>query len=130
LRLAHGARVDVVRRVGALRDRLVQGLLTAVPGIVETVAPAAKVAGSAHVCIEGVESEALLYLLERGGVCASAGSSCASGALEMSHVLAAMGISTEAATGAIRFSLGEASSDADVDQVLEVLPPAVARLRC
>ena len=62
------------------------------PGVRETVPPAAKVAGSAHVLFEGIESEALLYLLDEAGVCASAASACASGAMEPSHVLAAMGV--------------------------------------
>ena len=88
-----------------------------------------KVAGSAHVCIEGAESEALLFLLDRAGVCASAASSCSSGAMEPSHVLAAMGVPKEVALGALRLSLGAASTDADVDRALEVIPEAVAKLR-
>jgi cysteine desulfurase len=118
-----------VDRVGALRDRLVDGLLATVPGLVETVPRSAKVAGSAHVCIEGIESEALLYLLERGGVYASAASACASGAMDPSHVLAAMGVPRSLALGSLRLSLGFASTDADVDRALEVVPAAVAQLR-
>ena len=116
-------------RVGALRDRLVDGLAAVVVGVHETVPRALKVPGSAHVCIEGVESEALLYLLERGGVYASAASSCASGAMEPSHVLIAMGVPKELAQGALRLTLGFASTDADVDLALEVVPAAVAQLR-
>ena len=116
-------------RVGALRDRLVDGLLTAVPGLHETVPRAAKVPGSAHVCIEGVESEALLYLLERAGVYASAASSCAAGAMEPSHVLTAMGVPKELSAGALRLTLGWASTDADVDLALAAVPAAVAQLR-
>ena len=67
-------------RVGALRDRLVAGVVSGAVGVRETVPPEAKVAGSAHLLVEGVESEALLYLLDRAGVCASAASACASGA--------------------------------------------------
>ena len=69
-------------RIAALRDRLVAGITTAVPGARETVAPSAKVAGSAHLLFDDVESEALLYLLDREGLCASAASACASGAME------------------------------------------------
>jgi cysteine desulfurase len=87
------------------------------------------VAGSAHLCIDGVESEALLFLLERGGVYASVASSCASGAMEPSHVLAAMGVAKERSGGALRLSLGHASTEADVDLALEVVPDAVRRLR-
>lgn len=116
-------------RVGALRDRLVDGLLATVPGVHETVPRELKVPGSAHVCIEGVESEALLYLLERAGVCASAASSCAAGAMEPSHVLTAMGVPKELARGALRLTLGFASTDADVDAALAAVPAVVAQLR-
>ena len=85
-------RSSEVPRIAALRDRLVAGLVAGVPGVRETVAPADKVAGSAHVLIDGIESESLLYLLDEAGVCASAASACASGAMDPSHVLAAMGI--------------------------------------
>jgi cysteine desulfurase len=122
-------RAETNERVGALRDRLVDGLTAAVPGVIETVPREHKVPGSAHVCIEGVESEALLYLLERGGVYASAASACASGAMEPSHVLAAMGVPKELALGALRLTLGPASTAADVDLALEVIPAAVAQLR-
>ncbi|MDQ6727288.1 MAG: cysteine desulfurase, partial [Actinomycetota bacterium] len=74
-----------VKRLGGLRDDLVDGLAAAIDGLVETVPRDYKVAGNAHLCIEGVESEAVLYLLEKGGVFASAGSSCSSGAISMSH---------------------------------------------
>ena len=122
-------RDDADTRVRALRDRLLDELLARVPGLHETVPRDAKVAGAAHVCVEGVESEALLYLLEREGVYASAASSCASGAMEPSHVLQAMGVPKELAAGALRLTLGFASSDADIDRALDVVPAAVAHLR-
>jgi cysteine desulfurase len=118
-----------VARVGALRDRLIEQLVERVPGLHETVPRDVKVAGSAHVCVEGVENEALLFLLDRAGICASAASACASGALAASHVLAAMGVPKELAGGSLRLSLGWTSSDADVDHVVDVLPDAVRRLR-
>ena len=73
-----------------------------------------KVAGSAHVCIDGIENEALLYLLDEAGVCASAASACASGAMEPSHVLAAMGVPNERARGALRLTLGRTTTADDV----------------
>ena len=88
-----------------------------------------KIAGSAHLCFEGVENEALLFLLDQAGICASAASACASGAMEPSHVLSAMGVARSLAGGAVRFSLGPDSTDADVDHVLDVVPAMVARLR-
>ncbi|MCY3785857.1 MAG: cysteine desulfurase family protein [bacterium] len=133
-------RAEVVARVGRLRDRLADGLRASVEGVVESgVRPAAgagvpvdrsaKVAGSCHLCFEGVESEALLFLAERGGVYASAASACASGAEHPSHVLAAMGYRRDLARGSLRLSLGASSSEADVDAALAVLPAAVAQLR-
>jgi cysteine desulfurase len=116
-------------RVGALRNRLADGLLAAVPGTVES-APRNRVLPShCHVRIRGVEQEELLVLLDDEGLCASAGSSCASGALEPSHVLTAMGIGRDEARGALRFSLGHTSTEADVDRALAVVPLAVAKLR-
>jgi cysteine desulfurase len=129
MRISVETRPETVARVQALRDRLLDGLLARVPGLRETVPRDRKVAGSAHVCIEGVENESLLFLLDREGVCASAASACSSGAMDPSHVLAAMGVSREMAGGAVRLSLGWASRDDDVDRVLDVLPAAVLRLR-
>ncbi len=123
------ARQTTVARVGALRDRLAAGLTATVPDLVVTAAGAPKVAGSCHVTIGGIESEALLVLLDGAGVYASAGSACASGGVDPSHVLAAMGVPADRAGGALRLSLGPETTDADVDLALAVTPPAVARLR-
>ncbi len=122
-------RANVVARVGALRDRLADGLLAAVPDSHETGRRDTKVAGNCHVSFVGVESEALLMLLDGAGVYASAGSACTSGAVEPSHVLAAMGVPRERALGSLRLTLGRATTAADVDLALAVIPPAVARLR-
>lgn len=118
-----------VVRVRRLRDRLADGILEAVPGAMETGDRAAKTANICHICFEGIESEALLFLLEKADIMASAASSCASGAMEPSHVLAAMGFDRALAFGSLRLSLGYASTDVDVDAVLASLPPAVERLR-
>jgi cysteine desulfurase len=116
-------------RLARLRDRLVDQLCAAVDGVVETVPRDRKVAGSAHVCLDGIESESLLYLLDEAEVCASAASACASGAMEPSHVLAAMGVPRALAAGALRMTLGRTTTDADVDRAVEVVAGAVARLR-
>ena len=129
MRATVAERAAVVARVSGQRDRLVDGLQAELVGVHETVPRAAKVAGSAHVCIEGVESEALLFLLDRAGVCASAASACASGAMEPSHVLTAMGVPKERSAGALRLSLGFATTDADIDEALAVIPAAVRQLR-
>lgn len=116
-------------RITALRDRLVAGVCGSLDGVHETVAPHAKVAGSAHLCIEGVENEALLFLLDEAGVCASAASACAAGAMEPSHVLAAMGVPRSLAGGAVRLTLGRTTTEADVARGADVLVDAVRRLR-
>jgi cysteine desulfurase len=122
-------RANETVRIATLRDRLVAGLRAGIAGLRETVAPADKVAGSAHVLIEGIETEALLYLLDEAGVCASAASACASGAMEPSHVLAAMGVDRAWAAGALRLTLGRTTSADDVDAAITAIVAAVGTLR-
>jgi cysteine desulfurase len=122
-------RADEIVRIAALRDRLVAGLAAAVPGLRETVAPADKVAGAAHVLVEGIESESLLYMLDQAGVCASAASACASGAMDPSHVLAAMGVDRPWAAGALRMSLGQTTTEQDIDDAVAAIGDAVRTLR-
>jgi cysteine desulfurase len=137
LRAATRERTSTVRRVAALRDRLAAGLVAQIPGLCETavsgVGAAAdrsgKVAYSCHVCIAESEQEELLLLLDEGGVCASAGAACASGALEPSHVLLAMGLSASQARSAVRFSLGYTTTEEEIDHALAVVPKVVERLR-
>ena len=137
-RATHDTRAATVERVGKLRDRLAGGLLASVADVIETGVPRAadgtpdrtgRVAGICHLCFDHIESESLLFLLEKAEVYASAASSCASGAMEPSHVLAAMGVPRDLAFGSLRLSLGWASTDADVDAALAAVPPAVERLR-
>ena len=129
MRATVAARFDTVARVTALRDRLADGLLAAIPDAAETGDRSSKVAGNCHLSFVGVESEALLVLLDGAGVCASAGSACTSGAIEPSHVLVAMGVAKERALGTLRLSLGSTTTGADVDHALAAVPAAVARLR-
>jgi len=131
--LASATRAATVARVGAQRDRLADGLLAAIPGAVETGVVdgdrSGRLAGTCHLCLPGIESEALLFLLEEVAISASAAASCASGAMEPSHVLAAMGVPRDLAFGSLRLSLGWSTTDAEVDHALAAIPPAVARLR-
>lgn len=122
-------RADEAVRLAVLRDRLVKELQNQLDGVIETVPGDRKVAGSAHVCITDVESEALLYLLDEADVCASAASACASGAMEASHVLAAMGVERSVAMGALRLSLGHTTTEADIDRAIDVIVASVTRLR-
>jgi cysteine desulfurase len=130
LRAVLASRDETAARVGALRDRLADGLAAAVPGLVET-APGRdrRLPGTLHVCVPDIESEALLFLLDEAGVAASAASACASGAQQASHVLAAMGVTDDLARGALRLTLGWPTTEADVARALQVVPAAVARLR-
>ena len=84
---------------------------------------------SSDLCIGGVESEALLFLLDEAGVCASAASACASGAIETSHVLRAMGVDQRHARGALRLSLGHTTTQADIEHAARAIIAAVSRLR-
>jgi cysteine desulfurase len=129
LRATDAERAAEYVRIAALRDTLVDGLRTELDNVHETVDRAFKVAGSAHVCIDGIENEALLYLLDEAGVCASAASSCASGAMEPSHVLFAMGVANERARGALRLTLGRTTSADDVSRATTAIVDAVNRLR-
>ena len=126
-------RAEECRRVGLLRDRFLEGLCGAVPEVVPTIgrggSPAATVvAGNAHVCFEGHDSEELLFLLDEAGVCASAASACASGATRRSHVLSAMGVPDDLARGAVRFTFGHDTTDEDVERALGAIADACSRL--
>ena len=130
LQLVEKDRAASATRTAALRDRLAEGLLAAVPWAQRTVAVGTPVLpGHLHVCLPGVDREELLVALGAEGICVSGGSSCASGALEPSHVLAAMGVDRVAAVGAVRFSLGNDTTDEDVDRALAVVPGVAASLR-
>ena len=114
----------------AQRDRFVRMVRDGLDGVHETVPSGApRVAGTAHLCFEGVVSEELLFLLDRAGVCASAASSCASGAIQLSHVLAAMGVSPALGAGAVRFTLGWTTTDEELDRAADAVVAAVHRLR-
>jgi len=124
-----GERGAACERVSRLRDQLAAGLLNSIPEAAETASAQPRAPGHCHLLVEGVESEALLMLLDSYGVAASAGSACASGALEPSHVLIAMGYSPGQALGALRLTLGHASTEADVELALRAVPDAVSRMR-
>ncbi len=130
LRLVAAQRVSTAARVAARRDQLCEGLLARIEGAHRTVPPGVAVLpGHLHLCLAGVSREELLVALGREGICASGGSSCASGALERSHVLAAMGVERGLAEGAVRFSLGYDTGEEDVARAVEVVPAVVAALR-
>jgi cysteine desulfurase len=129
LRVTSSRRAEEVARIRPLRDRLAGGLAERVPGSFVNGDVARKIAGNCHIGFPGVEAETLLVALDRDGLCAAAGSSCTSGATEPSHVLEAMGVPRDAALASIRLSLGYASTGADVDTALDLIPRAVEQLR-
>ena len=116
-------------RLAALRDRLEAGILSSIHGSDRNGAATPRVPNTANVSIDRVESESMLIGLDLAGIAVSSGSACSSGTLEPSHVLKAMGLPHARTLGSIRFSLGAANTDADVDRVLEALPPLVEKLR-
>jgi len=109
--------------LAARRDRLLAGLAD-IPGVVlrGDLAPSGRLPGNVHATFAGADGDALLYLLDRAGFSVSTGSACQAGVAEVSHVLLAMGVPVEEARGALRFTLGYDTTDADVDALLAVLP--------
>ena len=115
-------------RLSALRDRLESSLLDRIPGTTVNGSDA-RVPNTTNISFDGVEAEALLIALDLEGIAVSTGSACSSGTLEPSHVLRAMGLTPRRAQSSIRFSLGLGNTDGEVDRVVAVLPPLVAKLR-
>ncbi len=115
--------------VKALRDRLQDTLMAAIPHARINGGGAERLPNTTSIAFEFVEGEAILLLLSEFGICASSGSACTSGSLEPSHVLRAMGVPFTCAHGSIRFSLSRFTTDAEVDTVIREMPPIIARLR-
>lgn len=129
IEMADAALAENAARMTALRDRLIQGLMEAVPGTRLNGHPTQRLPNNVNLSFAGVEGEALLLRLDLAGVAGSAGSACTSGTLDPSHVLMALGLSETAANGALRLTLGTDTTREDIDAVLEILPPIVADLR-
>jgi len=116
-------------KLTALRDRLIDGVLSAIDGVRLNGPRDARLPGNAHFTFAGCEGDSLLMLLDANGIECSTGSACTAGVPRPSHVLLAMGADSAAARGSIRLSLGRTSVSEDIDAVLDVLPGAVARAR-
>ena len=115
-------------RVTALRDRLIDGLIK-LPKVRLNGDRQHRLPGNVNLSFEGIEGESLLLMLDYAGICASSGSACTSGSLDPSHVLLAIGLPHEVAHGSLRLTLGDQTTDEDVDYILEQVPPIVERLR-
>ena len=128
LELAQLERPEQSRRVAALRDRLEAGILATIPDVrVNGAEP--RLPSILNVSFAGADSAALLIALDLAGIAVSAGSACTSGSLEPSHVLAALGVERRWQRGAIRFSLGMATTPAEIEHVFGALPGLVADVR-
>ncbi len=129
LELANAERLEMNARLTALRDRLIIGLRDRIPEIRLNGHPTERLPNNVNISIRYIEGESLLLNLDLKGIAASSGSACTSGSLEASHVLLAMGIPHEIAHGSLRLTLGRKTTEAEIDYLLEVLPPIVEKLR-
>ena len=117
------------REVGAMRDRLEAGILASCPNVRVNGDTAHRLPNTLNVSFEYIEGEAIAYRLSDLGICISTGSACASGSLDPSHVIRAMGVPFIAVHGSVRFSLSRYNTMDEVDYVLEKLPPVIRNLR-
>jgi cysteine desulfurase len=129
LELAYAELEQTNRRVQALRDRLIAGVLERIPDVELTGHPTQRLPNSASFVVKYVEGEAMLLNLDMKGIFASSGSACTSMSLSPSHVLTAMGFPPEIAHGSLRMTLGKGNTEEEIDYVLDVLPEIVSRLR-
>ena len=118
-----------VARYARLRDRLWDGIAAKVPDVSRNGDPEHVLANTLNVCFRDTPGELLLQALDVEGIAVSAGAACASGSVEPSHVLVAMGFSKAEARGTLRFSVGHGTDEAQIDAVLALLPDLVARAR-
>lgn len=112
-----------------LRDKLIDGLLKIPYTKLNGPVGDKRLPGNVNVVFEYVKGDSVILNLDFAGICASSGSACTSGSLNPSHVLLAIGLSQELAEGSLRLTLGDDSTEEDVDYVLEVLPPIIERIR-
>ena len=126
------ARANMTARIGHLtdiRDRLLTQLPARIKHVIVTGHPQNRIPGNASFCVEFIEGEAMLMLLNNQGVAVTSGSACTAKALKASHVLIAMGLDHAIAQGSMLFGFGIDNTAQDLDYVLEVLPPIVTTLR-
>ena len=118
-----------VERILALRQRLWTGLRERIAGVELNGHPEQRLPGTLNVSFLGCGGETLVAALDLEGICVSTGSACSSGSTEPSHVLVAMGLSAQRIEGSIRFSLGWATTEAEIEEALERIPPVIERVR-
>ncbi|MCR5020690.1 cysteine desulfurase NifS [Ruminococcus sp.] len=116
-------------RLAKMRDRLIDGILSEIPYSRLNGGRKHRSSGNVNVSFRGIEGESLILALDIRGIAASSGSACASGSIDPSHVLTAIGLDAELAKGSLRLTLGDGNTDEDIDYILEVLPETIKRLR-
>ena len=116
-------------RLARLRDRLEAGILDSCPDVRVNGDRARRLPNTLNVSFEYIEGESIAYRLSDLGICVSTGSACASGSLDPSHVIRAMGVPFTAVHGSVRFSLSRYTTDEEIDYVLDKLPPVIRELR-
>lgn len=116
-------------RMAALRDRLERGLIERVPQVVVHGGASPRVCNTSHLSFVGAEGEHLILTLDTKGIACSSGSACKSGSSHPSHVLLSMGVPAAVAQTAVRLSVGRATTESEIDLVLDLLPPVVQKLR-
>jgi len=122
-------RKSQIANIKKLRDKLLDGILKNIPKTSLNGSADNRLPNNVNISFSGVEGESILMALDQKGVCVSTGSACASGSLQPSHVLMALGLSHQQAHGSIRFSLGKYTTKEEIDYVLKVLPDIIKRLR-
>lgn len=121
-------REETCRKVRAMRDRLLTGLLS-IPGCRLNGDRERRLPGNLNLSFAGIEGESLLLMLDMRGICASSGSACASGSQDPSYVLRALGVEEELAKGSLRLTLGDLNTEEEMDILLREIPETVAHLR-
>jgi cysteine desulfurase len=129
LRHAEEARQARTDHDARLRDRLIRGILASIPGAHLTGHPSRRLPNSASFVFEDADGESILMDLDQFDICASSGSACTSGTVEVSHVLTALGLSDDVARGSVRMTIGRDTTEDDVDRALAVMPEVVSRVR-
>ena len=127
--IAKNSMNEEAKKLTILRDKLIKGIFEKIEHIRLNGHPLKRLPNNVNISIESVEGESLLLNLDMEGIAASTGSACSSSSLEASHVLLALGLSHELAHGSLRFTLGRFTEEKDIDDVLEVLPKIVEKLR-
>lgn len=127
--LAEAGLDEHIEKLSRLRDRLRDGIMNNITEAKYNGHPTLRHPGNVNVCFKFIEGESLLLLLDMKGICASSGSACTSGSLDPSHVLMNIGLTHEIAHGSLRLTLGDMTTEEDVDTVIKEIQPIIARLR-